>query len=250
MGRPGLDQGQVRRATVAASVASFALVIGGWVAINSIIDTDVVSAISVAHDTPAPLTAVEPTAAVVAPPPADEQGSVGAGALGGATPARPSGMAAQFERPECPSATQGEIAFSAHLRSVAITIQKFGREAANRKSYSGIAVCHPANRVAVYRVADQTLEAAIQKIARTEKIEVMFMPAAFSLSDVDAVQAYIEKNRAAWAAQGIEVPDVVPQADATLEVGVKGADVKAAQVMFKPYLKQVRIVAAGTATEH
>lgn len=241
----------MRRATIAASVASFALVIGGWAAINSTIDSDVVSAISVAHDAPAALTEMEP-AAEVTQTPADQQGSVGSGAaLSGATPpARTSsGMAAEFQRPDCPSATEGEIAFSAHLRSVAITIQKFGRETANRKSYSGIAVCHPANRVAVYRVADPALDAAIKKIATKEKIEVTFMPAAYSLSDADKIKTWIESNRQAWAAQGMEIPDVVTQADATLEVAVKGVDVEDAEAVFKPYLKQVRLVAEGAALE-
>lgn len=99
----------------------------------------------------------------------------------------------------------------------------------------------------MYRVADPALDAAIEKIARKEKIEVSFLSATYSLSDADKVQAFIASKRAEWAAQGMEIPDVVTQADATLEVAIKGADISAAQVMFKPYLKQVRLVQEGGA---
>jgi hypothetical protein len=247
-GRSGLDEGAARRATIGASIASFALVIAGWAAVNSVIDTDVQSAISVAHDAPPPEPEIEPVAATPEPS-ANELGAVGAGALDGSTAPRGPAMAPQFERPPCPSATEGEIAFSAHLRRVAIAIQTLGREPGNRKSFSGLAVCHPANRVAVYRVANKKLDAAIQKIARKEKIEVQLLPSAFSLSDADKVQAYIAANRAAWAAQGIEIPEVVPQANATLEVVVTGIDPEDAVPMFKPYLKQVRLVPEGGAAD-
>ena len=226
-------------------MASFALVLAAWAGVSGMIDGTVESSISVAHEAP------KPTVATVSN---DSEGVPLAGAptstaaVSKPVPSRDRIYpAAQFQRPECPTARANQIAFSANLRRVAIALQRLGKSAENRSSYSGMVVCHPQNRVTIFRVDDPTFDAAIKKVATKEKIEVAFESAAFSLSDADKIQSFITKSQAAWSARGIEVPAVFTQADATVEVAIKGADPEVGQALFWQYPLQVRVVPEGAA---
>jgi hypothetical protein len=234
-GPSGQDPAALKRATVGASVLSFALVLGAWGAIaESNEGRDRVDVVAAAEEVPLDV-AIDPVEAAPATTAATRAKKVVQ-----AVPA-----AALFRSPTCAApAKAADVAPAKAVKAAGAEIAVLGEDYPD--VYAGHLGCRSAGRLVVYRVPDGTFDDAAREIAERENVALQLVKAPYSRQQLVDRTEWITERREKWSAAGIVIRSIANKPNGTLEVAVDPAKVPAAAKRLGKHKAQVRVVPHGS----